>query len=155
MQKCHTNKIRKSKFGFAKSILSDMNPVGSGLVQVTTEFSIKNRQNRVNFYTKCTKFGCTQVYSMQKSYSRLGPFVRAWASYASGPSALGPGVCKAGLEAPRPPATRWQSKIQTSICSTNLSQHPIPMDRGSTLARLYMDGCLESASRPRAIISTR
>jgi hypothetical protein len=40
------------KFGFAESILSDINPVGPRWVQVSAEFPIKNHQTRINLYSK-------------------------------------------------------------------------------------------------------
>jgi hypothetical protein len=52
VQKSHNSKIRTSKFGFAESILSDINPVGPRWVQVSAEFPIKNHQTRINLYSK-------------------------------------------------------------------------------------------------------
>ena len=52
VQKSHYSKIRTSKFGFAESILSDINPVGPRWVQVSAEFPIKNHQTRINLYSK-------------------------------------------------------------------------------------------------------
>jgi hypothetical protein len=142
VQKFHKIKIRKSKFGFAKSILSDMNPVGPGWVQVNEEFPIKNHQTRIK---KKTRFSAIFIMPKrtvaQKSYSPLGPCgpfgARAaysrrravWALRRSGPVF--------------PPLPEGNLKTQTVICSANLPQHPIPLDRASALARLYTDGCLD------------
>ena len=67
MQTSHNLKIRKCKFGFAKSILSDINPVGPRWVQVSAEFSIKNHQTRINLYSIYAIFYYTQEYSINRT----------------------------------------------------------------------------------------
>jgi hypothetical protein len=141
--KCHKIKIRKSKFGFAKSILSDMIPVGPGWVQVNAELLVKNYQTRINLYSVFCHFCLCPHVPYPKFLTRpSGP---------AGPSGLGRRTRASALGLAVPLATRGQSKIQTAICSANLPQHPIPLDRASALARLYTDGCLESTSRPLSV----
>ena len=149
MQKSHNSKIRTSKFGFAESILSDINPVGPRWVQVSAEFPDKNHQTRINLYSKKLIIRHIVLYPRvpYKSYSpgrfapRLERLTRAFGARAR---------CS-----PRYHAANQKGKKQTAICSADLPRHPIPPDRDSAPARLYSDGCLESTPRPRAIISTK
>ena len=157
MQKSHNLKIRKSKFGFAKSILSDINPVGPRWVQVSAEFSIKNHQTRINLYSIYAIFYYAQEYS-NPNFTRLGASrpardsLLAWTLRAQARAAYS----RLRRSSPVfPPLPCGNSKIHTAICSADLPRQPIPPDRASAPARLYPDGCLESTPRPRAIISTK
>ena len=86
MQKSHNSKIRTSKFGFAESILSDINPVGPRWVQVSAEFLIKNYQTRINLYSKKLIIRhivlCPSV--QYKSYSRRALRALARPAYSPG-----------------------------------------------------------------------
>ena len=120
MQKSHNSKIRTSKFGFAESILSDINPVGPRWVQVSAEFPIKNHQTRINLYSK--KLIIRHIVlcprAQYKSYSRRA--LRALAR-----TAYSPGRFAARLErltrafgararcSPRYHAANQRKKIQT------------------------------------------
>ena len=118
MQKSHNSKIRTSKFGFAESILSDINPVGPRWVQVSTEFPIKNHQTRINLYSKkliirhivlCPReqysINLTREGRFAASLERLTRLAasRPGSNGLLAPSALEPGV---------PPATRRQIRGQ-------------------------------------------
>ena len=163
MQKSHNSKIRTSKFGFAESILSDINPVGPRWVQVSAEFPIKNHQTRINLYSKKLIIRhivlCPSV--QYKSYSRRA--LRALARPAYSPGRYAPRLDRLtrafGARPRRSPS--YHAANQGGGGNRRQFARPIclgvrsPKNCASAHARLYPDGRLESTPRPRAIIRTK